>query len=123
MSDKKNEDYAIRMPDSDREKDPFLGSGGRRSPPHRQLHSWTTSMSKIDNSPPLSILAYCLSSISMTVVNKYVVSGPEWNLNFFYLAVQVRCSQRCRAFICHDSDVSSRPLSVSQQLWHANKSD
>ncbi|KAI1181588.1 hypothetical protein F5B17DRAFT_424654 [Nemania serpens] len=25
----------------------------------------------------------------MTVVNKYVVSGPERNLNFFYLAVQV----------------------------------
>lgn len=47
-------------------------------------------MSKIDNSPGASILAYCFSSISMTVVNKFVVSGQFWNLNFFYLAVQVR---------------------------------
>jgi hypothetical protein len=28
----------------------------------------------------------------MTVVNKYVVSGSFWNLNFFYLTVQVRKS-------------------------------
>ncbi|KAI4601276.1 GDP-mannose transporter into the lumen of the Golgi [Pestalotiopsis sp. 9143b] len=46
------------------------------------------SIQKVENSPPLSILAYCLSSISMTVVNKYVVSGSSWNLNLFYLAVQ-----------------------------------
>lgn len=25
----------------------------------------------------------------MTVVNKYVVSGDKWNLNFLYLALQV----------------------------------
>lgn len=48
------------------------------------------SLNKIENNPSLSILAYCLSSISMTVVNKYVVSGSSWNLNLFYLAVQVR---------------------------------
>jgi GDP-mannose transporter len=35
-------------------------------------------------------LAYCLASISMTVTNKYCVSGANWNLNFFYLAIQVR---------------------------------
>lgn len=43
---------------------------------------------QITNSPALSIIAYCLSSISMTVVNKYVVSGSFWNLNFLYLAIQ-----------------------------------
>ena len=48
------------------------------------------SLARLEKSPGLSILAYCLSSISMTVVNKYVVSGDFWNLNFFYLAVQVR---------------------------------
>lgn len=93
MSDKKNEDYAIRIPDSDLEKDPFLAAGGRRSPLHRQ-QSWIASMSKIDNNPPVSIIAYCMSSISMTVVNKFVVSGSEWNLNFFYLAIQVRITTR-----------------------------
>ena len=47
-------------------------------------------LSQLDNSPMIAVLAYCVASISMTVVNKYVVSGREWNLNFFYLAVQVR---------------------------------
>ncbi|KAH8653651.1 GDP-mannose transporter [Xylariales sp. PMI_506] len=46
------------------------------------------SIQKFENSPGLSILAYCFASISMTVVNKYVVSGTSWNLNLFYLAVQ-----------------------------------
>ncbi|KAK6829742.1 UDP-galactose transporter [Apiospora arundinis] len=45
-------------------------------------------LSKIESSPAAAILAYCFSSMSMTLVNKYVVSGNEWNLNFFYLAVQ-----------------------------------
>lgn len=44
--------------------------------------------SSVENSPPVSIVAYCLASISMTVVNKYVVSGEEWNLHFLYLAIQ-----------------------------------
>jgi GDP-mannose transporter len=42
------------------------------------------------NSPPLSIMAYCGSSILMTVSNKYCVNGTGWNLSFFLLAVQVR---------------------------------
>lgn len=48
-----------------------------------------TALAGITNSPPISILAYCLASISMTVVNKFVVSGASWNLTFFYLAAQV----------------------------------
>ncbi|KAI0013946.1 MBOAT-domain-containing protein [Xylariaceae sp. FL0662B] len=90
MSDKKNEDYTIRMPESGArspfggERDSFLPPRPSR-PAQQQLYS---PLAKIENNPAVSILAYCLSSISMTVVNKYVVSGPEWNLNFFYLAVQ-----------------------------------
>lgn len=42
----------------------------------------------IVNSGPVSILCYCLSSILMTVTNKYVLSGYSFNLNFFLLAVQ-----------------------------------
>lgn len=92
MSDKKNEDFVVRMPDSGNgfsvEKDPFL----RKNSPQRlsrRENLLQQFYAKIDNSPPASIMAYCLSSISMTVVNKYVVSGTFWNLNFFYLAVQV----------------------------------
>lgn len=95
MSDKKNEDYAIRMPDSATrsspayggEKDAFLGRpsrGGSSSGGFQQ------SLSNVENNGPVSILAYCLASISMTIVNKYVVSGHEWNMTFLYLAVQVR---------------------------------
>lgn len=47
------------------------------------------SLSNITNNPSISILAYCLASISMTVTNKYCVSGANWNLNFLYLAIQV----------------------------------
>ena len=46
-------------------------------------------LSQLENNPGAAVLAYCFSSISMTVVNKYVVSGSSWNLNFLYLAIQV----------------------------------
>ncbi|CAM1510306.1 Fc.00g006410.m01.CDS01 [Cosmosporella sp. VM-42] len=86
--DKKNEDYVVRMDDKygNSEKDTFMARS-----PSRKLHNAAPlpiSVRELDNSPPLSVLSYCLSSISMTVVNKYVVSGNFWNLNFFYLAVQ-----------------------------------
>ncbi|KAI6264061.1 GDP-mannose transporter into the lumen of the Golgi, partial [Pyricularia oryzae] len=91
MADKKNEDFVVRMPDNGTvEKEPFLA----RSPPARARTGSgggfgdSFSLARVANNPPAAILAYCLSSISMTVVNKYVVSGSEWNLNFFYLAVQ-----------------------------------
>jgi GDP-mannose transporter len=93
MSNKKNEDVEM-MGREEREfgaeRDPFL----RGSSSHHARHNGPPPavgalLDKIDHSPGVSILAYCLSSISMTVVNKYVVSGTEWNLMFFYLAVQV----------------------------------
>jgi GDP-mannose transporter len=96
MSDKKNEDFAVRMPESGSrspyggEKDPFVAPRPSRSSSSGMGVGLGSSWSKIENSPPISILAYCLASISMTVVNKFVVSGSSWNLNFFYLAVQVR---------------------------------
>ena len=94
MDDKKNEDYNVKMPEvemrnfngrSSPSREPFLASNSKPrtgSIPHPHL-------SNITNSPPISILAYCLASISMTVTNKYCVSGANWNLNFFYLAIQV----------------------------------
>ncbi|CAK7896266.1 GDP-mannose transporter 1 [[Candida] anglica] len=46
------------------------------------------TMDSIVNNAPVSIFAYCASSILMTVTNKYVLSGYSFNLNFFLLAVQ-----------------------------------
>ncbi|KJZ76986.1 GDP-mannose transporter [Hirsutella minnesotensis 3608] len=87
MSDKKSDDFVVRMPDSSSRSDEklgFLGNGslrdGRRSNP--------SFFSSIQNSGGASVLAYCLSSISMTLVNKYVVSGNKWNLHLLYLAIQ-----------------------------------
>jgi GDP-mannose transporter len=47
------------------------------------------SSTGLSNNPMLSIIAYCASSIFMTLINKYVVSGSDFNLNFFLLFVQV----------------------------------
>lgn len=97
MDDKKNEDFSINMPETEMRnlngrssprapinasRDPFLNPKPRHNGGHAPIAS-------ITNSPPISILAYCLASISMTVTNKYCVSGANWNLNFFYLAIQV----------------------------------
>lgn len=81
-----------RESDAFAEKAPFLARSNSQ-PRGSQGSGFSNYFDKIDHSPGASILAYCLSSISMTVVNKYVVSGSDWNLNFFYLAVQV-CARR-----------------------------
>ncbi|KLP01990.1 putative Golgi GDP-mannose transporter [Fusarium fujikuroi] len=91
---KKNDDFVAKMPESANETN--IGDGGKendslvgRGPGTDALPAQPSGfMNKIENSGPFSILSYCLSSISMTVVNKYVVSGTSWNLTFFYLAVQ-----------------------------------
>jgi hypothetical protein len=49
------------------------------------------------NNPILPVLSYCASSILMTVANKYILSFPDYNLNFFLLAVQVGGSAVTRA--------------------------
>jgi GDP-mannose transporter len=54
----------------------------------------TTSPASMTNSPMVAILSYCGSSILMTVTNKYVLGGRDFNLNFFLLCVQV-CRNSC----------------------------
>ncbi|ERS97166.1 GDP-mannose transporter [Sporothrix schenckii 1099-18] len=87
VSDKKNEDYVVRMSD----QNDYPG----RPNPLRSYHAGSPSagaskidLSRVENSPLLAILAYCIASISMTVVNKFLVSGSDWNMNFLYLAIQ-----------------------------------
>ncbi|KAL3298916.1 ATP-dependent RNA helicase dbp9 [Colletotrichum asianum] len=89
MSDPEKGDHVINIPDD--------AYDGRDAKPSGKAASGllasdyngaSTATRQIENSTALSIVAYCLSSISMTVVNKYVVSGSSWNLTFFYLAVQ-----------------------------------
>lgn len=92
MSDKKNDDYVVPMPGQSYElqRIPSEASSQRRMSQHSERPP--PPAAGLSNSPTASILGYCLASISMTVVNKYIVSGSEWNLMFLYLAIQV-CQQ------------------------------
>lgn len=90
MSNKKNEDLEMSGMDEKKfgERESFL----LQPTPHHRVRVGSgmgSVLSQLENNPGASVLAYCFSSISMTVVNKYVVSGSSWNLNFLYLAIQV----------------------------------
>jgi GDP-mannose transporter len=76
--EKKRDDFAIEM-----------GDRGRNFEPPPVPRTPTAPPSPLANNPVLPILAYCGSSILMTVTNKYVLSGLDFNLNFFLLCVQV----------------------------------
>lgn len=101
--DKKSDDYAIEM-------------GERRdsawqepTPPPR---SATIPVAAVANNPILPVLSYCGSSILMTVTNKYVLSGRDFNLNFFLLCVQVRRRTSRPAPPIHPTLTSNSPWSV-----------
>jgi GDP-mannose transporter len=80
--DKKSDDYRIDMPSGKEFRAP--------SPlPRASSSSRSSSATSITENPIAAILAYCGSSILMTVTNKYVLSGVDFNLNFFLLCVQV----------------------------------
>lgn len=82
VEDKKTNDYTVEMDK--------LGSGSKEfdaPPPPPQPR--VAAPSPLANNPILPVLAYCGSSIMMTVMNKYVLSGLDFNLNFLLLCVQV----------------------------------
>lgn len=89
MSDKKSDDTTLSMPAAGS----HANGNGRAVPfpvfaPAKPKTDALKGITSIDNNRGASVLAYCLSSMSMTIVNKYVVSGSNWNMNLLYLAVQ-----------------------------------
>lgn len=80
--DKKTDDYTVNMDKVDQGPKEF----GAAPPPQSTR---PLAPSSLNNSPALPVLAYCGSSILMTVMNKYVLSGLDFNLNFLLLMVQV----------------------------------
>ncbi|TKX24247.1 hypothetical protein C1H76_3550 [Elsinoe australis] len=80
MADEKKRDFTIELGE---EKNNFDAS----SPPPPPKPAMAAA-SPIANNPVVPILSYCGSSILMTVTNKYVLSGLDFNLNFFLLCVQ-----------------------------------
>ncbi|KAK2006470.1 UDP-galactose transporter [Colletotrichum eremochloae] len=82
-------DYVVHIPNnSHTNRDARSTAAYSPHAPFSGSNDASEGTSQIENSSTLCIVAYCLSSISMTVVNKYVVSGSSWNLTFFYLTVQ-----------------------------------
>ena len=79
--DKKRDDYTVKVDESEGEK-----WTAEPPPPPRSAHMPVS----VASNPVIPVLAYCGSSILMTVTNKYVLSGSFFNLNFFLLCVQVR---------------------------------
>ncbi|GAO48692.1 UDP-galactose transporter [Saitoella complicata NRRL Y-17804] len=73
MSDKRG-DYRVVVPEDDERV------STKRDEP--------SSVEQFLNSPAFPILSYCGASILMTVTNKYVLSGYDFNLNFFLLCIQ-----------------------------------
>ncbi|KIX10094.1 GDP-mannose transporter [Rhinocladiella mackenziei CBS 650.93] len=58
------------------------------SPPASSAPRFTPPSHNWQNNPILPVISYCASSILMTVANKFILSFPDYNLNFFLLAVQ-----------------------------------
>jgi GDP-mannose transporter len=56
--------------------------------PQPSIPRFNPPSSHWQNNPVLPVISYCASSILMTVANKYILSFPDYNLNFFLLAVQ-----------------------------------
>ncbi|KAF9517763.1 hypothetical protein BS47DRAFT_1389484 [Hydnum rufescens UP504] len=54
----------------------------------KKVQSTSTGPTGILNHPALPVACYCLASIMMTVVNKYVVSGKDFNMTCLLLAIQ-----------------------------------
>ncbi|KAJ5888909.1 GDP-mannose transporter [Penicillium taxi] len=92
VEDKKSDDYAIEMSKLDNNKE-------FEAAPPPQLRPAPPSGGA--NNPALPVLAYCGSSIMMTVMNKYVLSGLDFNLNFLLLMVQslvcIAAIQTCKS--------------------------
>lgn len=83
--DKRRDDFAIEMGERNGERN------GERYEPTRPSFRPAPAIPppSIVNNPIVPILCYCASSILMTVLNKFVLSGLDFNLNFFLLCVQV----------------------------------
>lgn len=77
----------------EKKREPFQPAlSPRRDPspqPPLQKMAASPAAQAVANNPIFPILSYCGSSILMTVTNKYVLSGLDFNLNFFLLCVQV----------------------------------
>lgn len=81
--------YVARKMNGKRDDD---GGKGRFTP---KTQSTSGFIASLENSGTAAVLAYSFASISMTLVNKFIVSGHSWNLHLLYLAIQVCLLSLC----------------------------
>lgn len=102
---------------------PSSTGGGRNPSNHHSNHptlptyinSSNPSSSNLDliNHPALPVLSYCAASILMTVVNKFVVSGHHFTMNFLLLTIQSAVCVTCVAFSKSLKLINYRDFDVS----------
>ena len=93
--DKRRDDDEMEL--GEKSSSSLLDNPSSPQPPR----SATSPFSSYYNSAALPILSYCASSILMTVTNKYVLSGRDYDLNFLLLCVQVSSLwSSCSGSVC-----------------------
>jgi len=66
----------------------------------------------------ISSVSYCLASILMTVVNKFVVSGAHFSMNFLLLCIQSTVCVGCVAVVKKAGVISFRDLDMKDaKVW------
>jgi len=80
------------MADNNTDRSSIQGEKDTTRPKKTQSSSsaWDTSLSTVP-----AVVCYCLSSILMTVVNKFVVSGTNFSMTFLLLCIQSTVSVVC----------------------------
>ncbi|KAF5347226.1 hypothetical protein D9758_011093 [Tetrapyrgos nigripes] len=65
-----------------------------------------------------SVICYCLASILMTLVNKFVVSGPHFSMTFLLLAIQSSVCIACVLFVKRLGIISFRQFDLQDaKMW------
>ena len=64
----------------------------------------------------IALLSYCASSIAMTIMNKYVLSGHKFHLNFALLVVQSLVSVVFLHFCKLSKLLNYRPLNQKDAI-------
>jgi len=78
----------------------------------------TGALKEASASPMPPILAYCLASILMTVVNKFVVSGANFSMNFLLLTIQSIVCVACVSVVKSAGVISFRAFDMQDaKTW------
>ena len=106
-SNKKRDDLGIELNEMRDYESPPASPMSSRTPMMPAPSGPAMPSGTIASNPIIPVLSYCVSSIAMTVTNKFVLSGTGFNLNFFLLCVQVSRLHATQVELVADSVVAS----------------